>query len=263
MSRPRPSIGAGAKTPAKSSKTRLDNALVARDLAPSRNIARSLIMAGKVFSGTDRWDKPGRLVAADTPLEVRGPSHQWASRGGLKLQHGLDRFKVAVEGRIALDIGASTGGFTDVLISRGAEKVYAVDVGRGQLAWRLRNHPRVVVIEGVNARYLGRDEIPDAIDVMVCDASFIGLETLLPAPLALAAPGADLIALIKPQFEVGKGRVGKGGIVRDPGLHVEVCDRIKQWLTTVAGWEVAGIEQSPITGQHGNKEFLIAAHRRG
>lgn len=263
MSRPRASIGAGAKTPAKSSKTRLDNALVARDLAPSRNVARSLIMAGKVFSGTDRWDKPGRLVAADTPLEVRGPSHQWASRGGLKLQHGLDHFAIAVEGRIALDIGASTGGFTDVLISRGAEKVYAVDVGRGQLAWRLRNHPRVVVIEGVNARYLGRDEIPDAIDVMVCDASFIGLETLLPAPLALAAPGADLIALIKPQFEVGKGRVGKGGIVRDPGLHVEVCDRIKQWLTTVAGWEVAGIEQSPITGQHGNKEFLIAAHRRG
>ncbi len=262
MSQPRTLSGTGIKAPAKPNKTRLDNALVARDLAPSRNIARSLIMAGKVFSGTDRLDKPGRLVTADTPLEVRGPSHQWVSRGGLKLQHGLDRFKVAVKGRIALDIGASTGGFTDVLVSRGVEKVYAVDVGRGQLAWRLRNHPRVVVIEGVNARYLGRDEIPDTVDIITCDASFIGIETVLPAPLALAAPGADLIALIKPQFEVGKGRVGKGGIVRDPELHGEVCDRIEQWLNQQVGWEVAGIEESPITGQHGNKEFLIAAHRR-
>lgn len=263
MSRPRALSGAGAKAPAKSTKTRLDTALVARQLAPSRSIAQSLIMAGKVFSGTERLDKPGRLVVAATALEVRGPSHQWVSRGGLKLQHGLDHFGLAVEGRVALDIGASTGGFTDVLISRGAEKVYAVDVGRGQLAWRLRTHPRVVVIESVNARYLSRDEIPDAADIIVCDASFIGIETLLPAPLALAAPGADLIALIKPQFEVGKGRVGKGGIVRDAELHGEVCDRIKEWLTREAGWDVAGIEESPITGQHGNKEFLICAHLRG
>lgn len=263
MNRPGTSDATGAKAPAKSHKTRLDNALIARGLAPSRNLARSLIMAGKVFSGTDRFDKPGRLVADDTPLEVRGPSHDWASRGGLKLQHGLDHFATAVEGRIALDIGASTGGFTDVLVSRGAEKVYAVDVGRGQLAWRLRNHPRVVVIEGVNARYLSRDEIPEPVDVIVCDVSFIGLKTLLPAPLALAAPGADLIALIKPQFEVGKGRVGKGGIVRDPQLHQEVCTRMAEWLSKEAGWDVTGIEESPILGQHGNKEFLIAAHRRG
>jgi 23S rRNA (cytidine1920-2'-O)/16S rRNA (cytidine1409-2'-O)-methyltransferase len=228
--------------------------LVDRGLAESRTRAQALLLAGKVFSGEERFDKPGRLVAAD---------HPWASRGGVKLAHGLDHFAIRPEGAVALDIGASTGGFTDVLLAGGARRVYAVDVGRGQLAWKLRNDPRVIVCEGVNARNLSANEIADAPDLIVCDVSFIGLEVVLPAALALAAPGARLIALIKPQFEVGKGRVGKGGIVRDPGLHEEVCKRIHDWLQARPGWEVQGICESPISGRDGNKEFLIAARLAG
>ncbi len=160
-------------------------------------------------------------------------------------------------------MGASTGGFTDVLLRRRAARVFAVDVGRGQLAWTLRNDERVTVLEGVNARYLTDRQVTQAVDLVTCDASFIGLETLLPAPLSLAAPGARLIALIKPQFEVGKGRVGKGGVVRDPGLHREVCERISAWLGAQAHWRVVGATESPITGPGGNKEFLIAAARDG
>lgn len=199
-------------------------------------------------------------MAADRPLEVRGADHPWVSRGGLKLAHALDTFAIDPAGLVVLDVGASTGGFTDVVLARGAKKVYAADVGHGQLAWKLRNDPRVAVLEKTNARYLTSREVPEPIDLVVCDASFIGLETVLPAPLALARPGASLIALIKPQFEVGKGRVGKGGVVRDPELHREVCDRIAAWLPR-QGWTVRGVAESPIHGPEGNKEFLIAAQK--
>ncbi len=162
---------------------------------------------------------------------------------------------------VCLDIGASTGGFTDVLLTRGAARVYAVDVGHGQLAWKLRQDPRVVVLERTNARHLSADQVPEPVELIVCDAAFIGLETVLPAPLALAAPAARLVALIKPQFEVGRARVGKGGVVRDPALHQEVCERIRAWLAGLPDWRVLGVTQSPVLGPEGNREFLIAARR--
>ena len=201
------------------------------------------------------------MLTADQPLDVRGRPHPWVGRGGLKLDHGLDHFGLSVDGRVCLDVGASTGGFTDVLLTRGAARVYAVDVGHGQLDWKLRNDARVVVLERTNARYLTRDDIPEPIDMVVCDASFIGLETVLPAPLALTRPGAHLIALIKPQFEVGRDRVGKGGVVRDPELHRAVCDRISAWLAARPGWTLLGICESPILGPEGNREFLIGGRR--
>ncbi|HEV2263655.1 MAG TPA: TlyA family RNA methyltransferase [Stellaceae bacterium] len=241
-------------------KRRLDQLLVERGLAPTRAKAQALILAGTVFTGERRLDKPGAALGADTPLEVRGKDHPFVSRGGVKLAHGLDHFKIDPRGLIALDVGASTGGFTDVLLQRGAARVYAVDVGFGQFAWSLRNDPRVVLLERVNARRLTRDQVPEPLDLVVCDASFIGLETLLPASLALAKPRANLVALIKPQFEVGPARVGKGGVVRDPALHREVCDRIAAWVAA-QGWHVLGVTQSPITGPEGNIEFLIGAVR--
>jgi len=218
-------------------------------------------MAGMVFSGERRLDKPGTAIPPDSPLEVRGKQHPWASRGGIKLAHGLDHFAIDPSGAVALDIGASTGGFTDVLLSRGAVRVYAVDVGRGQLSWKLRQDSRVVVLEGTNARHLDRDQVPEAPGLIVCDASFIGLATVLPAALALAAPEARLIALIKPQFEAAREDVEKGGVVRDASVHQAVCERVRDWLDGVAGWTVLGIEESPITGPEGNVEYLIAAHR--
>ncbi len=245
------------------SKRRADVLLVARGLAESRTRAQALILSGQVFSGERRVDKAGVELAQDAPLTVRGPAHPWVSRGGLKLEKGLDHFGIDPEGQICLDIGAATGGFTDVLLARGAAKVYAVDVGQGQLAWKLRQDPRVVVLERTNARNLGRAQVPEAPGLIVCDASFIGLETVLPAPLALATPGAALIALIKPQFEVGKGRVGKKGVVRDPALHAEVCARIESWLSGLPGWSVLGLTESPILGPEGNKEFLIAGRKGG
>jgi len=244
-------------------KSRLDVALVERGLADSRAKAQALILAGLVYSGERRVDKPGLSIAGDQPLEVRGQDHPWVSRGGLKLAHALDHFAIDPAGGIWLDIGASTGGFTDVLLARGAAKVYAVDVGHGQLAWKLRQDPRVVVLERMNARHISRREIPDALDGIVCDASFIGLGLILPAPLALATPTARLVALIKPQFEVGPAQVGKGGIVRDPDLHRQVCARIADWLGRQPGWTVIGVTDSPITGADGNREFLIAAKRGG
>ena len=242
-------------------KQRLDTMLVARGLAESRAKAQALALAGLVYSGERRLDKPGQMLADDTPLECRGRGHPYVSRGGVKLAHALDHFAIDPAGAIALDIGASTGGFTDVLLRRGAAKVFAVDVGHGQLDWRLRQDARVVVLERCNARHLTRAEVPEPPALVVCDASFIGIETVLPAALALAAPNAGLIALIKPQFEVGKGRVGKGGVVRDPALHEEVCSRIAAWLAGQAGWSVLGLTESPLRGPDGNVEFLIAARR--
>jgi len=241
-------------------KERLDQVMVALGLAESRTKAQALIMSGKVFLGEARLDKPGTKVASDAGITVRGREHPWVSRGGIKLAHGLDHFGISAEGCVCLDVGASTGGFTDVLLQAGAARVYAVDVGHGQFDWKLRGDDRVVVMERTNARHLTPADVPDPIDLIVCDASFIGLETVLPAAMALAAPAAHLIALIKPQFEVGRGRVGRGGVVRDPGLHAEVCTRIEAWLASRPGWRVQGVEKSPITGPEGNVEFLIAAH---
>jgi len=239
--------------------TRADLLLVERGLAASRSEAQSLLMAGLVWSGDRRVEKPGARLKPDAPLAVRGRPHPYVSRGGVKLAHALDAFAIDPAGLVCLDLGASTGGFTDVLLRRGAAKVHAVDVGHGQFDWKLRNDARVVLHERTNARSLAREQVPEPIDLIVCDVSFIGLEIALPAALALAAPGGFLIALIKPQFEVGKGRVGKGGIVRDPALHDEVCARVRAWLDARPGWRVVGIIPSPITGADGNVEFLIAA----
>jgi 23S rRNA (cytidine1920-2'-O)/16S rRNA (cytidine1409-2'-O)-methyltransferase len=244
-------------------KHRLDQILVDRGLAESRAKAQALILAGVVFLGEHRLTSAGAKLASDSDIAVRGEAHPWVSRGGLKLAHGLEAFGFRPEGRVCLDIGASTGGFTDVLLSAGAAKVYAVDVGYGQLAHKLRTDARVVVLERTNARALDRAAVPDPIEAVVCDASFIGLRTVLPASLALTRPGAWLIALIKPQFEVGKERVGKNGVVRDPALHQEVCDAIAAWLASQPGWTVTGVTPSPITGPAGNIEFLIGAVRAG
>jgi 23S rRNA (cytidine1920-2'-O)/16S rRNA (cytidine1409-2'-O)-methyltransferase len=243
------------------SKKRLDQLLVDRGLVETRARAQAVIMAGLVYSGERKLDKPGTPLADDIALELRGQDHPWVSRGGLKLDKGLTQFGIDVAGLTGLDVGASTGGFSDVLLTRGAAKVYAVDVGHGQLAWKLRTDPRVVVLERTNARHLTAEQVPDPVDIVVCDASFIGLEVVLPAALARTRPGAWLVALIKPQFEVGKGRVGKGGVVREPELHQEVCDRIDAWLSAQPGWTVLGITESPILGPEGNKEFLIGGRR--
>lgn len=242
-------------------KKRADLLLVERGLVETRSRAQAVILAGKVFSGEKRIAKAGDLLAEDQPLELRGQDHPWVSRGGLKLVHGLTHFAIDPQGRICLDVGASTGGFTDVLLSWGAARVYAVDVGHGQLAWRLRQDPRVVVLERVNARNLTRAEIPEAPSLIVCDASFIGLATVLAAPLALAALKAELVALIKPQFEVGRAQVGKGGIVRDAAAREQACQRVSEWLAGQSGWQVLGITESPIAGAEGNIEFLIAGRR--
>lgn len=232
-----------------------------RGLAESRARAQALIVAGLVFIGERRVSKPGDMLAADAPIEVRGREHPWVSRGGIKLAHALDHFAIDPHGWTALDIGASTGGFADVLLNRGARRVYAVDVGHGQLAWKLRQDPRVIVYERINARSLSREQIPEPVDIVTCDASFIGLATVLPAPLALTAEKAALIALVKPQFEAGPGDVGRGGVVRDPAIHCRVCQRAAAWVASQLGWEVIGVIESPILGPKGNREFLIYARR--
>lgn len=244
-------------------KQRADQALVERGLVETRSRAQALILAGKVFSGDQRIDKAGQPVGDDTPLSLRGQDHPWVSRGGLKLAHGLAHFGLDPAGRAALDIGASTGGFTDVLLHHGARHVYAVDVGHGQLDWRLRNDPRVTVLERTNARRLTREIIPEPVDAIVCDAAFIGLRVVLPAGLSLAAPGAFACALIKPQFEAGPDQVGKGGVVRDPAVHASVCAAIEAWWAALPGWRVLDVTESPITGPEGNHEFLIGALYRG
>ena len=241
-------------------KQRADQLLVDRGLVESRARAQALILAGKVFSGEARIDKPGQSLAADRPLSLRGQDHPWVSRGGVKLAHGLAHFGLSPAGRACLDVGASTGGFTHVLLHNGAARVHAVDVGHGQLDWSLRNDPRVSVLERVNARHLSAEHVPEPVGALVCDASFIGLATLLPAPLALCAPGAWAVALIKPQFEVGPA-IAKGGVVRDAAVHRTVCERVSAWWNGLPGWRVLGVEPSPLLGPEGNREFLIAAIR--
>ncbi len=241
-------------------RPRADQQLVALGLAESRTRAQALILAGLVFAGDRRVDKAGQGVDPDAPLTVRGRDHPWVSRGGVKLAHGLDRFGWDVAGVTTIDVGSSTGGFTDVLLTRGAVHVFAVDSGTNQLAWKLRDDPRVTVLEQTSARVLTADHIPVAVDLIVCDASFIGLAKVLERPLTFARAEARLMALIKPQFEAGRGEVGKGGVVRDPAIHARVCAEVAAWVTA-QGWTVAGIEPSPITGPEGNVEFLIAASR--
>jgi len=219
-------------------------------------------MAGVVFSGEKKLGKAGDLLFDDAPLEVRGKDHPWVSRGGIKLDHALAHFAFDVTGAVALDVGSSTGGFTDVLLSRGAAKVYAVDVGTNQLAWKLRQDPRVIVHEQTNARRLDGRIVPEPVDVVVCDASFISLAKVLEAPLKLAKPAAALVALIKPQFEAGRSEVGKGGVVRDPAVHERVCAEVQEWVEA-QGWRVLGIVPSPITGPEGNIEFLLGAEKTG
>jgi 23S rRNA (cytidine1920-2'-O)/16S rRNA (cytidine1409-2'-O)-methyltransferase len=246
--------------PAKPVKTRVDQLLVERGLAESRARAQALVLAGLVFSGEAKLTKPGQTMPADGPLEVRGRDHPWVSRGGIKLAHALDHFALDPAGVTAMDIGSSTGGFTDVLLTRGAAHVFAVDSGTNQLAWKLRQDPRVTVLEQLSARLLTPDHLTRPCNWVVCDASFIGLSKVLEVPLRLAAPACQVVALIKPQFEVGRAEVGKGGVVRDPALHGRVCGEVQGWLEGL-GWRVQGISQSPITGPEGNVEFLIAAAR--
>ncbi|MCH8614936.1 TlyA family RNA methyltransferase [Sphingomonas sp. SM33] len=241
---------------------RADQLLVSRGLAESRTRAQALIMAGAVFSGEKKLTKAGDMLAEDAALEVRGKDHPWVSRGGIKLDHGLTHFAFDVADATALDVGSSTGGFTDVLLCRGAAKVYAVDVGTNQLAWKLRQDPRVIVHEQTNARNLTAKLLPEPVDIVVCDASFISLAKVLEAPLKLAKPRAKLVALVKPQFEAGREEVGKGGVVRDPDVHERVCTAAKDWVAS-QGWDVLGVTPSPITGPEGNVEFLLGAVKNG
>jgi 23S rRNA (cytidine1920-2'-O)/16S rRNA (cytidine1409-2'-O)-methyltransferase len=246
--------------PPKAQKRRVDQLLVERGLAESRARAQALVMAGLVFAGETKIDKPGHQIAEDAALDVRGRDHPWVSRGGIKLAHAIEHFGLSPEGAVAMDIGSSTGGFTDVLLTHGAEHVFCVDSGTNQLAWKLREDRRVTVLEQLSARLLTPDHITQPCNWVVCDASFISLAKVLEVPLRLAAPQCQLVALIKPQFEVGREEVGKGGVVRDPALHARVCDEVRGWIEGL-GWAVQGIATSPITGPQGNVEFLIAATR--
>ncbi|EQB31803.1 TlyA family RNA methyltransferase [Sphingobium ummariense] len=243
-------------------KQRADQLLVDRGLAESRARAQALILAGLVYIGDRKVEKAGQQVAQDAALDVRGRDHPWVSRGGVKLAHGLDHFGIDVAGLVAIDVGSSTGGFTDVLLTKGAARVYAVDSGTNQLAWKLRSDPRVIVHEQTSARILTADHIPEPVDIIVCDASFIALEKVLERPMTFARSGAHLVALIKPQFEAERGEIGKNGVVRDPAVHDRVCAQVRSWLEG-EGWTVTGITQSPITGPQGNIEFLIAASLGG
>lgn len=239
-------------------KVRADQLLVDNGLAESRARAQALILAGLVFLGDRKIEKAGQQVAADAALEVKGRDHPWVSRGGIKLAHALKHFNIDVTGAVAIDVGSSTGGFTDVLLTHGAARVYAVDSGTNQLAWKLRSDPRVIVHEQTSARILTADHIPEPVDIIVCDASFISLAKVLDRPLSFARPGARLVALIKPQFEAGREEVGKGGVVRDPAIHERVCNEVRDWALS-KGWQVEGITASPITGPQGNVEFLLSA----
>ncbi|MGB0748194.1 MAG: TlyA family RNA methyltransferase [Magnetospiraceae bacterium] len=239
-------------------RRRLDVVLVDQGLAPSRAKARALITQKQVFLDNSQLVKPATLVALDAPLEVRGDDLPWVSRAGLKLAHALDVFSLSPEKRICLDVGASTGGFTDVLLQRGAARVYAIDVGHDQMAPTLAKDPRVILKEGVNARYLDGETIPEPVSALVCDVSFIGLRLVLPACLTLVQPGGWIVALIKPQFEVGREKVGKGGIVRATADQEGARDSVSAWLAEQPGWCLIGTTESPVLGSDGNREFLMA-----
>jgi len=241
-------------------RCRADQLLVERGLAESRTRAQALVMAGLVYAGTERVAKPGQTLAVDADVTVRGRDHPWVSRGGIKLAHGLDHFGWDVGGAVAMDVGSSTGGFTDVLLSRGAERVYAVDSGTNQLAWKLRQDPRVVVLEQLSARLLTPAHVPEPVALLVCDASFIGIAKVMERPLSFAAPAARAMVLVKPQFEAGRAQVGRGGVVRDPAVRLACVETVAAWFAE-QGWRVEGFSESPITGPEGNVEYLLAAVR--
>ena len=239
-------------------KTRIDQLLVIKGFCESREQAQRAIMAGQVIVAGQKADKPSLLVSGDAAIEFRG-SDKYVGRGGFKLEAALEHFKVPVKGKTCLDVGSSTGGFTDCLLQRGAAKVYAIDVGRGQIAWKLRNDPRVIVREGVNARYLSPADIGETVEIGVADVSFISLTLILPAVFALLPSAADMIILIKPQFELSPGKVGRGGVVRDSSLHAEAIEKIRRFVEGQAKHWV-GVIESPLRGREGNIEFL--AHIR-
>jgi len=241
-------------------RLRLDRLLVERGLAPSRERAQALVMAGLVRVGGEPADKPGRNVPAGAEVEVVAPDQPWVSRGGAKLAAALEAFGVLVAGRACLDVGASTGGFTHVLLERGAARVVALDVGRGQLDWRLRQDPRVAVVEGVNARHLKPGDLPGPFGVITADVSFISLRLVLPALLPFLAGEGDLVALVKPQFEAGRGKVGKGGVVRDPAVREEAIAAVIA-AATALGLEARGRLRSPLPGPAGNVEELVHLRR--
>jgi len=238
-------------------KIRIDQLLVSRGLVESRARGQALIMAGLVLVGTRRVLKAGEMVGAEADVVVQGRDHPWVSRGGVKLAHGLAHFGFDPAGVTAMDVGSSTGGFTDVLLTGGAARVYAVDSGTNQLAWKLRSDPRVVILEQLSARLLSAAHVPEDMGAIVCDASFISLAKVLEVPLGFAAPGCWLVALVKPQFEAGRGEVGKGGVVRDAAVQARVCEAAADWLGGQPGWTVKGLVESPITGPEGNREWLL------
>ncbi len=242
-------------------KMRLDKLLVEKGLVSSRQRAQALIMEGKVKVNDTRVTKPGTQIDATAHLELIGKDIPFVSRGGLKLQHALEHFDISVKDLVAMDVGASTGGFTDCLLQKGAKRVYAIDVGYGQLDWKLRNDPRVIVLERKNIRYLSPDKVPEPVDIAVIDVSFISLKLVIPVVGCFMAPLGKLVALIKPQFEVGKGQVGKGGVVRDPKAHSRVIEEIRLFVKE-QNFNVQGVVESPILGPKGNREFLLYAIRK-
>ena len=243
-------------------KIRADQLIVERGLAESRARAQALIMAGLAFVGDRKIDKAGQMVADDADLVLKGRDHPWVSRGGLKLDHALEHLRWDIAGAVAIDVGSSTGGFTDVMLTRGAARVYAVDSGTNQLAWKLRQDERVIVHEQTSARILSTEHIPEPVDLIVCDASFISLAKVLPVPMGFARDDARMVALIKPQFEAERSEIGKKGVVRDPAVHARTCDNVSHWIVS-QGWRVEALMTSPITGPEGNVEFLLAAMKAG
>jgi 23S rRNA (cytidine1920-2'-O)/16S rRNA (cytidine1409-2'-O)-methyltransferase len=242
----------------KSPKVRLDKLLVDRGLVASRERARALILAGAVLVNEEPVDKAGALIAEGAAIRIRGEDHPYVSRGGVKLKGALDTFGIRVEGLSALDVGASTGGFTDCLLQDGARRVYAVDVGYGQIAWKLRNDPKVILFERTNIRHFQGVGVEEPVDIAVIDTSFISLKLVIPSVLQFVREGGTILALVKPQFEVGKGEVGKKGVVRDPAVHLRVVGELAAFFAE-QGLSVRGTCESPLTGPEGNKEFFIWA----
>lgn len=242
-------------------KVRLDTLLVERGISPSRERAKALILSGSVVVGGETVSKAGAMLSPDVEIAIRGEDNPYVSRGGLKLQGALAAFRIDVSGLTGLDVGASTGGFTDCLLQAGAAKVYAVDVGYGQLAWKLRQDPRVVNLERTNIRFYNGSDIKDQIDIAVIDASFISLKLVVPAVIRLIANGALILALIKPQFEAGRGEVGKKGVIRDPAVHARVVAEIEAFFKTLS-LDVKGVIESPLLGPEGNREFFICAVKK-
>ena len=243
-------------------KERLDKILVDRGLVSSRERARALIMEGKVLVNGMPAAKAGSLVETHLPVEVKGEDSPYVSRGGLKLEAAIREFGIEMQGRIAMDVGSSTGGFTDCMLQNGAKRVYCIDVGYGQLAWKLRQDPRVVLLERVNIRHLEREKVPDTVDIATIDVSFISLSLVVPKVLEFLKENGEIVALIKPQFEVGKGEVGKGGVVRDEEKRLRAVEMVRQTLESL-GLETVGVIPSPITGQKGNVEYLIYLRKKG